>query len=1105
MIIVLLNCLFAGSSVFAQNRIITGRVTSAGVGISGVSVTVKGTTRAVITDADGNYKVPVADQKVTLIFSSVGYAPQELTTENNEPLNVSLLESERQLSEVVVTALGIRKEVKKIGYSVQEVKGAELAKARDPNVFAQLEGKVAGLDIGESPELYGRPNIVLRGNQDVLIVVDGVPVSSDTWNVNADDIESVNVLKGPNAAALYGFRGQNGAIIITTKRGTHAGKGWQVDFNTSNMVQKGFTVIPKVQDQFGRGSSYGYAYNAPGVFLSYPNAGQTLYDWGQRLAIWGPRMDGQKVVQYNSPYDATTGTWTATPYVSHGAKNLQNFLEAGLLSTDNISMSSAGSNYDIRLSYSHVYQKGQGPNTRINADNFNIAAGYSFSPKLKLEGNVNFNEQYSPNVPDADYGPNSYVYMFNVYGPADYDVHDLKNYYKGPQGVPGLVQYNENYGRSNNPYFMAYQWLRGKYKTDVYGYGKLTYTASPEFNVSLRTQVTTWDQLQTEKVPASTILNTYLSWYYPAWFGDYREDRRSLFENNTDLLATYKKEFGGGFLVNANAGGSIRSYRYNSNWATTKDLAVPGVYTLSNTINPGYSYSFGSSMEVYSGYYSVDLSYKNYVTLSATGRVDHLSTLNESDFYPSVSIATSVGDYVHLPSAIDLLKVRASFADVKGGLTSAQMGSAFYGVTGGTTLNSGLLGYGFESMTAYDGPNYANGANYNVTTYYNGQPSVSYTSNISNPVKPFDIKSYEGGVDLDLFRGRLGANVTYYEQINGPLIYKLPVPSSTGYSTESVNAISTAKKGWEVVLNTTPVKSHNFRWDLSVNWSTYKETLHKLYPGYPQLQIGNHNFSVGDRIDEFYSTAFVRDGSGNIVYSNGAPLSAPGGLTNYKDLGHLDPDYSVGINNRFTYKNISLSFQFDGRVGGKIYDDVWYHAMNGGTAIESDQGDLGVARNAEWATTNQGNAAPTPEYLGKGVIIASGTPTYSGGNITNLKSLTFAPNSTKTTVQSYLSSQLGSNFDEYYMISRTFFKLREVRLTYNFTEKTLGKNSFFKTAAIALVGRNLLYFAKRKDFDIDQYASGYNFQTQAATGTSADVTLSSSTSRWFGFNLNLGF
>lgn len=1101
-ILVLLNCLFAGSSVFAQSQVITGRVTSAGIGISGVSVSVKGTTQAVLTDADGNFHIPAREEKVSLVFSSVGYAPQEVVAVAGSPVSISMVESDRILSEVVVTALGIRKEAKRVGFAVQEVKGAELVKARDPNAIGQLEGKVAGLDIGTSPELYTRPNIVLRGNKDVLIVVDGVPISSDSWNVNSDDIESVNVLKGPNAAALYGFRGQNGAIIITTKRGTRSSKGWEVDFNSSNMFETSYLAIPKVQDKFGRGSSYEYEYT-DGLL-----AGETLYDYGQRLAIWGPRMDGQPVAQYNSPYNAATGTWTKTPYVSHGDKNLQKFLEPGLLSTNNISLISQGTNYDVRASYSHVYQKGMGPNTGLNSDNLNLTLGYSMSPKLKLDASLNLNEQYTKNIPDADYGPNSYVYMFDVYGPSDFDVNDLKNYYKGPQGIRGLNQYNENYGRSNNPYFMAHEWLRGKNKTDIYGFARLTYNVSKDLNIAFRTQITTWNQLMTEKVPAGTVLNQYLSWYYPGWYGDYREDRRNLTENNTDLLASYKKQLGDVFLQ-ANAGGSWRSYMYNSSFATTKDLAIPGVYTLTNTINPGLAYTFDSRMQVYSGYYSVDLSYKNYINLSTTGRVDNLSTLPKSNntfFYPSVSLSTAVTDYVHISDAINLLKFRVSFADVKGGLTQAQIGSA-YSQLYHTTLNSGLLGYGFENYTAYDGPNYNNQAVYSTTTYYNNQTSIQYSTTLPDPaLKPFDVKSFEEGLDLQMFRGRLGLNLTYYQSLNGPLIYALPVASSTDYTAKNNNAVTSLKKGWEAVFNATPVQTHNFRWDLLVNFATYREYLHKVIGGTNQIQIGNHVYKIGERMDEDYATGFVRDGSGNIVYNNGAPQSAPSGISYLKKLGYLDPDFSFGIGNRFTYKNWSLSFQFDGRVGGKIYDDVWYHSMNGGTAAESNQGALGVARNAEWASTNQGTKAPTAAFTGVGVQVASGSPapTYGpGGVITNLSKVQFQANNTPTLVQSYLSTQLGSAFDEYYTISRTFAKLRELRLTYNFT--TLGKKSVFKTASVALIGRNLFYFAARKDFDIDQYASGFDVQSQGQTGTSSDVTLSSPTARWFGFNLNFGF
>jgi TonB-linked SusC/RagA family outer membrane protein len=1098
---VLLNCLFPGGSLFAQEKTIIGKITAPdGSGIRGVTVQEKGTTNATVSDAAGTYAIHISKADAVLVFSYVGFATQELPVGKDPNVSVQLLPSGKQLSEVVVTALGIKKEIRRVGYAIQEVKGEELTKAREPDVFNGLEGKVAGLTIATSPELFGRPQIVNRGSKDMLIVVDGVPINSDTWNINADDVDNVSVLKGPNAAALYGFRGQNGAMVITTKKGSRDAKGWQVNFNSTNMIESGNTVLPKDQSEYGRGT---------GEYYSFGNG---LDDHTQRLPTWGMRMEGQPVLQYNSPYDATTGTRTPTAYNSIGANNYKNFLAAGGLSTTNISLASSGRNNDIRMSYSHVYQKGTDPNTKINMDVLNINADYDINERLKISANINLDVQYTPNIPDANYGPNSYVYMFNVYGNAAYDVRDLKNYYKSPMGIPGLRQYSENYGRSNNPYFMANQWMRGHYKTDIYGYIKADYSIMHDLVATLRTQFTGWGLERTEDVPAGTILNQYLPWYYWGWYGDYREDRRNLMENNSDFLLSYNKKTSD-FNISASVGASERSFRYSTSYGTTVDLAVPGVYSLANSQTPALAFNWRSNMQVYSGYYSLDFGYKNYFNISNTGRIDNVSTLpsgQNSFYYPSVAISTNLADYLNLPSAISYLKLRASYADVKGALTSAQAPSAYALSTGSSVGN--LLGYGTEYMTSYDGPTYQNQSAYQVTTYYNNQPAVTYSSTRSDPnLKPYDVKSTEAGMDFRLFQNRLGLDATYFHTVNGPQIYNLAIPSSTAYSSQIVNGITTLKTGWELTLNASPVKNpRGFSWDLLVNWSTYKETLKSIYPGTPLLSGPHHNYSIGERLDDWYSSGFVRDGSGDIVYSGGGPLLAQGNATeSQKYLGHLDPDWSFGINNRFSYKNISLSFQFDGRIGGVIYDDVWYHSMNGGTAIESDQGAIKAGRYADWEAAKNGPGGQLPgaytgTYIAPGVIIASGTPTYEGGKITNAKSLSFAPNTTPIIIQSYLSSALGSNVDEYYTMSRTFVKLREVNLTYAFTPRVLGKG-IFKSATISLVGRNLLYFAKRKDFDIDQYGSGYDAYTGSYAGTSGDVTLSSPTFRRYGLNLNLGF
>lgn len=1089
----LFSLLLLSISSYAQTRKISGRITNeSGIGISGATISIKETHVSTITDDAGNYIIPVADNGSTLVVSSIGFLPIERKLGKDENILITLKDDPKQLTELIVTAYGIKKEQKRLGYSVQEIKGSELVKARDANPINSLAGKVAGLSVGANAEMLGRPQLVLRGSTDLLFVVDGVPVNTDTWNISPDDIESYTVLKGTNASALYGFRGLNGAIIITTKRGTKDKKGWNVDFNSSTLFEKGFISIPQSQYEYGRGKTFQYDY------------GNRLYDNAQRLQEYGPRFEGQPVRQFDSPFDPVTGIRTPTPWLARGKNNFENFMETGLISTNNIALSASGEKYDIRMSFSHMYQKGMAPNTKLNSDIFNLNAGYNITSRLKVEANLNLNLQYTPNIPDVNYGPNSYIYMFKVYGSADYNINDLKDIYKGPQGVKDLIPYAQEYGRENSAWFMAKKWLRSHDKTDIFGYVKASYKISNDLNLSLRSQVTTWNQLRTEQVPAGANLNTYTPWYYFGWYGDYHEDNRKLFENNTDLILNFDKKVKN-WSISALAGASERSFKYNSFWGTTKALSLPGVYSLNNSKDPALTYTWDSKMQVYSAFYSVDFTYRNLFTLSHTGRVDNLSTLPKGSntfYYPSVSLSTVLSDYLNLPTAVSFLKLRTSYASVKGALTSSTIPSAFTQVTGKST-NGGLLGYGSDLYTSYDGPTYANQNAYSLVNYYNGMPSVDFSNTIANPnLKPFKRVSYEGGIDIRLLKNRIGLDFTYFQSLNGPQIYALGVAPSTSYNAQNVNGITTLKKGYELSLTGSPLRSaRGLNWDVTVNYSTYKETLDEIYGNEKSLPLNNHLYVKGDRLDSYYGTGFVQDGSGHTIYSGGLPLRAPSDITNNKFLGYTNPDFTFGINNRFTYKNFSFSFQFDGRIGGKIYDGIYHDGMNGGTALESASGSFGVARLAEWKTTNNGTVAPTPNYVASGVVITSGTPVYSGGQITNLKDLSFAPNTTASTVQNFISSGLG-NVNENWMVSRSFAKLREVTIGYSLPARLFGKNSWVKAASFSLVGRNLLYFAQRKDQDIDQFAAGFSASDRSLqTGGQ----LQSVTTRRFGFNINVSF
>lgn len=1092
--------LLINGAAMAQGRLVSGRVTDGkGNALPGVSILIKNTSAGTTADADGKYSINVADPNATLTYSFIGFNTESRPVGNQSVIDVTMTENTAQLNEVIVTALGIKKEARTIGYTAQEIAGSQLVKAREPNPINSLVGKIAGLTVAPSAELLGKPQLILRGSTNLLLVVDGVPINSDTWNVSADDIATYTVLKGPNAAALYGFRGQNGAILITTKRGTGDKNRVEVDVNSSTMVEPGFVAIPDRQSEYGFGVNYQYAY------------GNNLYDSDgkfRRTNIWGPRFEGQAVPQYDSPVDPTTGIRQGTPWVARGANNFRDFMQMGVLSTNNVSIASSGEKHDLRLSISNNYQKGMVPNTRLNVTNFNLNSGINFTDRLRFEGNMNLSLQNSPNIPQASSGPEGETYIFQVYGSSSWSVKDMRDYYKGPQGVPGVKQYYAEYGRGNNPYFVSYEWLNEHRKTDLYGYARLSYKLNDHINLAARTQVTTWNQFRTEKVPFSAI--TYKT--PDLRQGDYREDRRNLFENNTDLLVSFDKNLNRDFHLNAIAGGNLRLFSYNSSWATTDFLIVPGVYDFSNSKNPVQAYNFRSDMQVLSGYYTADLTFRNYLTLSTTGRVDKLSTLpaaTRNIFYPSASVSTVVSDYINLPRAISFLKLRGSYANVRGANTAATIGSAYQAVTGNSV--SSLIGYGSEITTSYDGPNYVNQNIYTISKLYNNQPSASYTGNLANAsLKSFTVKSFEFGLDAKFLGNRLGLDVTHFTSINGPQIFQLPVASSSGFYNETVNAVTTQKNGWEVALSGSALKNPTgLNWDVLANWSTFKERLKSIYDGQTSINLSgpDHVFNIGDRLDGYYGYKYLRSPDGQIIQSStGVPLTTPAG-TNYKKLlGYTNPDYVWSINNRFAYKNFNFSFQFDGRVGGVIYDQVYAYATNSGNQMETVTGDLGAARLKEWQSTNGGTVAATPAYVGPGVVITNGTAQFdNAGNISNLSELQFAPNQKAVTVQTYeqgiYNSYNSASIDEKYMVSKTYGKLREVILGYTLPARLLAGRRI-RSVNVSLVGRNLLYFAQRKDFDLDQYGIGFNSANQS---TLRNPSLQSATTRRIGININLTF
>nr|WP_183979485.1 SusC/RagA family TonB-linked outer membrane protein [Runella defluvii] len=1022
--------------------------------LPGVSIVIKGTNKGTNTDAQGKYRLSVP-ANASLVFSFVGYTPQEVSVGNRTVIDLSMAQDFRQLNEIVVTALGIKKDVRRTGVSIQGIDASQTIKAREPNAVQGLVGKVAGLTIGMSAEMLRRPQVILRGNTDILYVVDGVPINSDTWNISPDDIESYSVLKGASASALYGFRGKNGAILITTKRGSKDKRGFAVDFNSSTMFDNGFNAIPKVQDQYGPGDHGVYE------FVDGRGGGKNDGDYD----VWGPKFEGQPIAQYDSPIDAATGKRIPTPWIARGTDNLKRYLETGVLSTNNIAVSASGDKYNARFSLSNTYQKGIVPNTRLNSSTFNTSFDYKFSNKLSFESNLQYNRQQSPNFPDVNYGPNSMIYNIVIWAGADWNIDDMRNYWQ--PGKEGVQQIYAEYQRYNNPYFMAYEWLRGHNKTDIVGQVAMKYQIANGIEAMLRTQVSSWNTLRTEKFPFS--MGTYGR---DERRGDYREDQRNLFDNNTELLVKIDKKIGTNFSVNGFVGGNIRTFNFNYNFTTTDYLNVPGVYSFANSANPVKLSNFRSAMGVNSAYYSADFSFKNLLTVSTTGRMDQLSTLpkgNNTFFYPSVAASFVVSDLVQNLGPISFLKLRGSYANVKDGLTS----SSFSGIG---------LGYGDSYTSSYDGPTYQNSAVYSTPLTYNNQPAAFFTNTLNNAqIKPNSTSQTEFGADIRFLNNRLSFDAAYFISNDGPRIFNLPLSTTTGYSAALVNGIKTQKKGIELSITGTPIKNLNgLNWEILANWSTFKERLTEIYPGVDRL---NQFLKVGDRTDAYYDQTFIRTQDGQLINdAGGRPIINP--VSQF--LGYLNPDWVWGLNNRFNYKNWNFSFQFDGRVGGVIANYIQRQTFRGGRHIATVDGAMGEARFQDYKGVKS--------YVGEGVVVSNNVAIKYDvdGNITNYGELQFTPNTTKQFLQDYISRRYSPNGGN--LMDRSFAKLREVVIGYNLPANLLQK-TFFKQASISFVGRNLLYFAEKKDIDLDQFANG-------SQGSS---DLQTPTMRRYGVNINLTF
>lgn len=995
--------------------------------LMGVTVQIKNTTVGTTTDAYGKFSLDVPDNAI-LKISYLGYDTKEISVAGKTTFNIELSAARSTLNEIVVTALGIKKEKRALAYSTQEVSGEVMEKAKTPTALGALTGRVAGLNIQNSTNLFRNPGISLRG-ESPLIVIDGVPdPGADPYKINADDIASVTVLKGTAAAALYGSMGINGAILYTTKKG-EKGK-LSVEVNSSTLFQVGYTVIPKVQTQYGDGDNGQYAY------VDGSGGGTEGGGW-----VWGPKLDQKdpgtasgywETTQYNSPRDPNTGKLVPLPWISRGKNNIRNFFQTGMLSTNSVSASAGNDKGAFRISASHIYQKGIIPNTAVNNSSFTVGGNYALTSKLNVDTKLTYNKEYSNNYPSVGYSPENILYNLILWIGPDIDVRDLKDYWV--KGKEGLQQRNYNLSWYNNPYFVANQLLNGYTKDNTFGEVAFDYQLTKDLSVKFRNGMNNYAVDEDYKEPYSYIAYSYISQ------GNYSATKNNYFDLTSDLILNYKHQFSDNLNISLTAGGSNFYSNYKSDYASTDGLTIPGFYSLSNSTNPPKVSNNAQQHRIFSVYGMLDVEALHFLYFSFTGRRDKVSTLpvdHNTYFYPSAGVSAVLSDILKLPRAISYLKARASWAEVNSGVINTNNPYAQ------------LLTYGIGSK-------------------WNNTPSLYWpTTAISPGLKPATTFSGEYGIVLGLLDNRINIDATYFSNKDYNNLTTISQSQASGYSSVLTNALTFMRKGWEFVIGGTPVKNADFSWNTGINFSNVHTWLSKAAPGKDGYN-GTYT-KEGQRTDGIYITQSQTPDGTAIYNSNGYEAYDP-----YAHFfGYSDPDWIYGWQNTFTYRNLSISLSFDGRIGGFIYSTTNQKMWWGGTAPGT------VTKYRDDANEDKST------YVAPGLVVTSGNVTYdSHGNITS-DTREYAPNTTAVNYISFMQSTSGDMLNHYFYYSGTYLKLRELALTYTLPSNWI--RGVFSSASISLIGNDLFLLAKLPNADPDAESDPLNAPSVRSMGVNVNL------------------
>lgn len=1019
--------------------------------ISGATVQVKDHSLSrTSTNQRGGFTIDANSDDVLLI-TSIGFDPLEVPINNRRTLDVVMQEAVADLEEVVVTALGIERERRSLGYSVTELSGEDLTEALSNNWTEALSGKVAGLNMlksGAGPA--GSNQIILRGETSLsgdnaaLIVVDGVVISgssgqltgtgsnpylnqespvdfgSSLADLNPEDIESVSVLKGPGAAALYGARGANGAIIITTKQGKREQQGVGITFN-SNLSLATINRWPDYQHEYGQGLTANNFYYSYGATEDGPTTLSTS-------SAWGPRFDGQLFYQY-SPDNYRQPATERTPWVAY-PNNRKDFFETAYTYTNSLTLQGGNDRTTARLSFTNATNSWIVPNTGYARNTVALQVNQKLTDKLTVSSRVNYNNRHSDNLPTTGYNNQTIMYFIRGLVP-NFDINWFKDYWI--QGREGIEQRRPFSLQLDNPYLQAYEMLNKSNRNGIIGNVQASYDFTSELSLIVRTTMDFQYESRSQQRPWST--QKYAN-------GMYREQDIYSQETNADFLLRYNNGRNDRFSYSLSFGGALMNNKYIRDEYRAENLARPNIYTLANSRDLLISMPYRREYAVNSLYGMATVGYKDFLYVDVTARQDWASTLAQPVhnrvtpfFYPALNVSAILSDIIQLPDVVSYLKLRGSVASVGSGGTTAYLTSYAY------------------------------------------SPRQEFPSGLANPTTIPDLNlgfertvSYEAGADIRMFKNRLNVDITAYHSNSFDQILISPVDPASGYANRTLNAGSVQNKGLEIEANGIPLNtSSGFNWRVYGTYATNIDRVVSLADSMSSMQLstifgsrGSIEARPGGRFRDMYGIGYQRSPDGQIIYNeNGYPLQGDSLIY----LGNPTPKWRFGFGNEFSYKRFRLNVLFDGQFGAKAFSLTHAVLMEEGKLKKSLPG----------------------RYHG---IIGDGVIRNPDG--------TFRKNDVVATdIRDYYYLHFNRDNQESNMFSTDFIKLREVRLDYTLPT-ALANRLRLQRATLGVYGRDLLVFTNWPAFDPEFGTLGDGVIIPGAETAQFPST------RTIGFNLVIG-